>query len=54
MTSHNSKLQIRFYLLHLVARSVELAAQRQSDLALLTLAMIGNIARYPMRSLEED
>jgi GT2 family glycosyltransferase len=54
MTSHKSKLQVPFYLLRLVARSVKLVARRQPDLALLTIAMIGRIARYPMRSLEED
>jgi GT2 family glycosyltransferase len=53
MTTHKSKLQIPFYLLRLLARSVRLATQQQPDLALLTIAMVVRIARYPMRSLEE-
>lgn len=53
-TTHKSKLQIPFYLLRLAARSVKLVAQGQPDLALLTLAMIARIARYPTHSLEQD
>lgn len=54
MTTHKSKLQIPFYLLRLLARSMRLAIHRQPGLALLTLAMIARIARYPTRSLERD
>ncbi|MGA9587345.1 MAG: glycosyltransferase [Terracidiphilus sp.] len=53
MTTHKSKLQIPFYLLRLVARSIKLAIQGQPDLALLTVKMIAKIARHPTRSLEE-
>jgi GT2 family glycosyltransferase len=54
MTTHKSKIQIPFYLLRLIARSLRFAIWRQPDLALLTLAMIARIARYPTRSLEQD
>jgi GT2 family glycosyltransferase len=54
MTTHKSKMQIPFYLLRLLARSMRLAFQRRPDLALLTLAMVSRITRYPMRSLEQD
>lgn len=54
MTTHKSKLQIPFYLLRLAARSLRFAVRLQPDIALLTLAMIAKIAKYPTRSLEQD
>lgn len=54
MTTYKPKLQIQFYLLRLLARSVKLAIQGQPDLALLTLGIVAKIARNPSRSLERD
>lgn len=53
MTSHKSKMQIPFYLLRLVARSIRMAVRKQPELALLTMATMVKVGLHPGRSLEE-